>query len=88
MPDDCGHLEARYINRLMRRKVNTDEFSERADAFISCIPKEEHWLPMKYTRVCPYCRTDPKKDTCVNCGAPQEIQYSKKTWDEFWKCTN
>ena len=26
----------------------------------------------KYARVCPYCRTDPKKDTCVNCGAPQK----------------
>lgn len=38
---------------------------------------------MKYTMVCPYCRTNPKKDVCVNCGAPQEIQYSKKTWDEF-----
>ena len=33
----------------------------------------------KYTRVCPYCRTDPKKDTCVNCGAPQPM---KGNWND------
>ena len=48
------------------------KFSEKADAFLAYIPKNEDWLTMKYTKVCPYCRTDPKKDTCVNCGAPQE----------------
>ena len=33
-----------------------------------------------YTRTCPYCRTNPEKDTCVNCGAPQvrEDQRMKK----------
>lgn len=36
------------------------------------IPKDDYWLPKKYTKVCPYCRTDPRKDICVNCGVPQE----------------
>ena len=72
MPDDCGHLEARYINKLRSMQASEKDFSEKADAFLVYIPRGEYWIPKRYTRTCPYCRTDPKKDTCVNCGAPQK----------------
>jgi rRNA maturation endonuclease Nob1 len=53
MPDDCGHLEQRYFENILRNmQMNLKSY-------------------VKYTKVCPYCRTDPKKDTCVNCGASQ-----------------
>lgn len=30
--------------------------------------------PTRYRPVCDYCRTDPVKAVCVNCGAPQPEQ--------------
>lgn len=30
----------------------------------------------RYRAVCAYCRTDPVKAACVNCGAPQQDQGS------------
>lgn len=73
MPDDCGELMNKFFDSFSTKKYK-DTFSEKADAFMAYLPKDEYWIPKKYTRVCPYCRTDPKKDTCVNCGAPQTMK--------------
>ena len=79
MPDDCGHSEDRYLRNLNKRVDTVEEFNRKAGAFLDYIP----YTP--YTRICPYCKTNPKKDTCVNCGAPQEpvSQSSRRSYDEY-----
>ena len=70
MPDDCGELMDKYFDSWSKKEYK-DTFSESAYDFSMTLPQfTGNYKP--YTRVCPYCRTDPKKDTCVNCGAPQE----------------
>ena len=59
MPDDCGHLE-QYYKKYYENSLRNMQINSGTYT--------------KYTRVCPYCRTDPKKDTCVNCGAPQTMK--------------
>ena len=70
MPDDCGELMDKYFDSWSKKEYK-DTFNERAESFLVHIPQfTGDYKP--YTRVCPYCKTDPKKGTCVNCGAPQQ----------------
>ena len=72
MPDDCGELMDKYFDSWSKKEYK-DTFNERADAFLMTL--HQFTVDYKpYTRVCPYCRTDPKRDTCVNCGAPQTMK--------------
>lgn len=82
MPDDCGELMDEFFDSFSTKDYK-DTFSERAEAFLIALPQFiGDYKP--YTRVCTYCRTDTKKDTCVNCGAPQVAETrSYKTYDEF-----
>lgn len=65
MPDDCGHIEIYFANALKNMQLNS--FNEAADPWMTFLSK------INYKKTCPYCRTDPKKEICVNCGAPQEV---------------
>ena len=72
MPDDCGELMDKYFDSWSKKEYK-DTFNERVESFLKHIPQfAGEYKP--YTRVCPYCGTDPKKDTCVNCGAPQPMK--------------
>lgn len=74
MPDDCGDIERRLDVILMKT-----QFSERVGRFSIAEQGEVIALYKSYKPVCPYCRTNPVKDLCVNCGAPQENQQVKKS---------
>lgn len=45
----------------------SEEFSSKVDDWLE-------WSKKVVNKVCPYCRTNPQKHHCVNCGAPQEFQ--------------
>ena len=68
MLDDCGELMDKYFDSWSKKT-----FIERAEPFLVHIPQfTGEYKP--YTRVCPWCRTNQTKVTCVNCGAPQTLK--------------
>ena len=52
----------------------SDSFMKKASPFLDAIPS----LISSLKRICPYCRTDPVKMHCVNCGAPQTVPEAPK----------
>lgn len=83
MPDDCGHIELRFNTLLGETELWRNNIQVRPLPK-PCAFTEINSSRRTYTRVCAYCRTDPKKDTCVNCGAPQVVEIrSQRTYDEF-----